>query len=89
MAEFNGNYPILGQNEQKIRATIGVPIALIRDLDENGTFEPENAQQNSQGVAITVGRSNIVTAQDLVDMILDALIPSIKILIREELKKAE
>lgn len=85
--EFPGNLPILGSQQQKIRATIGPPISLIRDLDESGTFEPEHALQTTEGVQITVGRSNVVTAVDLVDMIIDALVPQLKVLIRQELTK--
>lgn len=76
MAEFNGGLPVLGQ--QKVRAGVGQPIALIRDLDEAGTFEPESTQLVNGVVMGVTGRSNMVTAQDLVDMLADELMPRIK-----------
>lgn len=75
--------PVLGQ--QKAKSPVGPPFALIRTLDENALFEPESTQLiNGQVMGIT-GRSNLVTAEDLVDLIVDALIPRLKTLIRDEL----
>ncbi len=83
MSEFNGSVPALGR--QKARAGIGPPIALIRTLDDNATFEPEATTLTGGQVTAVAGRSNIVTAEDLVDLIIDALLPRLKGLIRSEL----
>lgn len=84
MAELNHNVPLLGQT-QPTKGQIGMPVALIRELDENGLFNPEQVIQTPQGPVAVVGRANCVTAQDLVDMIADALIPSIKEIIEDYL----
>lgn len=83
MSDINlgSNVPILGQ--QKPRAQVGAPLALIRALDEQATFEPEAVVNvGGQPVAIA-GRANIVTAEELVDMIRDEL----REVIREELAR--
>lgn len=80
---FNPNLPILGQ--QKTRAQVGPPLALIRALDENATFEPESVvNMGGQPVAIA-GRQNIVTAEDLVDMLVEDLTPVIRRIVKEVL----
>lgn len=82
MNEQNG-VPVLGQ--QKLVSPVGLPLALIRDLDDDCMFEPEGSRLvNGQVVGIT-GRKNLVSAVDLVDLIVDALVPQLKVLIRQEL----
>ena len=82
MSELNG-LPVLGQ--QKFKAPVGPPIALIKSLDDDCLFEPGSTQLiNGQVMALT-GRQNLVTAEDLVDMLVDALVPQLKALIRQEL----
>lgn len=83
MNDFGGNIPLLGPKPDQVKTGVGPPIALIRDLDENALFEPEATVQTPQGLMAISGRSNIVTAVDLVDMIVDALRPCI----REEVAK--
>jgi hypothetical protein len=77
--------PVLGQ--QKMRAGVGPPLALIRTLDENGLFEPESTQLVGGQVMGVAGRGNLVTAEDLVDMLVDALAPQLKRLIRDEFER--
>ena len=66
---INGNLPIIG--EQKPRAGINTIGVLIRDLDENGTYEPDKVVMapNGQLVVTQVGRHNFVTASELCEMI--------------------
>lgn len=85
MTDFDRNVPLLGQQKQKIRATPNVIASFVRTLDDAGTFEPESTQLiPGGGIQATAGRSNLVSAEDLVDMVVDALIPQIKVLIRQE-----
>lgn len=88
MVEFDGRLPILGQDQQKPRATANLIVSLVRSMDENGTFEPEATYLSGGQVQAIAGRSNICSAEDLCDMICDMIIPQVKIAVREEIKKA-
>ncbi len=87
MQELNGNVPILGWPSMRV-----VPqslVSLVRSLDANGTFEPESVMNVGgvpQGVA---GRSNIMSGEDLVDDIVEALKPAIREIVRDELGRHE
>lgn len=82
--DFNGNLPILGQDGVKLRVAPGAPVSFVRRLDENGTYEPEgmHAVSTTQN-NIIIGRSNLCSAEDLVDMMRDEL----REVIREELRR--
>ena len=75
----NGHVPLIGQ--QKIRGGVEFVTVMIRQLDEDGTYEPQAviAGPNGQAVAVA-GRENLVTAEDLVAMIRE--------MVREELASA-
>lgn len=73
MAEFDRNVPILGQEKQKIRTQPAFIVSFVRSLDENGQFEPESTFLNNGTVQAIAGRSNICSAEDLTDMIVDAV----------------
>lgn len=80
---MNNNLPVLGQ--QKMKAMPSSLVSLVRHMDEDGTFEPESSQLNNGQIQAVAGRSNIMSGEDLIDAIVDALIPRLKSLIREEL----
>ena len=80
----NGKVPMLG--EQQIRATPQMLVSLIRHLDDDGTFEPESTQLNNGQVQAVAGRSNIVSAEDLCDMIVDAVMAQLRVEIKKLLK---
>lgn len=85
MSEFNKNVPLLGQQQGKVRTAPQVIVSLVRAMDENGTFEPESTQLlPNGGIQATAGRSNLMSGEDLVAEVVDALIPRIKELIRQE-----
>lgn len=79
MSEFNNsNIPILGgSNGHKAKAGGFQPMLLMRTVDEDGTVEPETRRMSQvmtehgpQMVEQAVlGRSQYVTAEDLVEMI--------------------
>lgn len=82
---MNQNVPIIGQKKPK--ATVGTIGALIRDLDENSEYDPESLvllPDGSGRMVAVAGRENIVTAQDLVDMI-EGMVRRV---VREEMKLA-
>lgn len=82
MGSLNDNVPLLGPKPAKMRAMPPMFVSLVRALDDNGTFEPEDViLVNGQPQAIA-GRSNIVSAEDLVDMFGDM----VRKIIREEFK---
>lgn len=89
MAELGGNIPILGQQQQKPRATSSMIVSLVRSLDENGTFEPESTFLNNGQVQAVAGRSNICSAEDLADMICDTLMPRLREIVKTEMKLAK
>lgn len=71
--------PILGQAKPKAGVnSVGV---LIRDLDENGQYEPEQViSDGNGGLMALAGRRNLVTAEDLVEMMRE--------MVREEIAAA-
>lgn len=77
VSEFAGNLPILGAGQSKIRSTPQAIVSFVRSLDENGTFEPESTFLNGGQVQAIAGRGNICSAEDLVDMVVDALLPQL------------
>lgn len=83
MSELNGKVPMLG--EQKIRATPQMLVSLIRHLEDDGTFEPESTQLNNGQVQAVAGRSNITSAEDLVEMLADELMPRLRDMLKQEL----
>ena len=85
VSEFAGNLPILGKEQSKVRATTSGLVALVRTLDENGTFEPESSFLANGQVQAVAGRSNLASAEDLCDMICDALMPRIRDVVKQEL----
>lgn len=88
MSEMNGNVPLLGPKNGKTKAQVPRANPLIRRLDENGLVEPEEVKIiNGQAVAF-LGRSNLVDAEDLIGMIIDAQEAQIGRIVRDELKKA-
>ena len=76
----NGNIPIIGQGKPRAGVqTVGV---LIRYLDEHGTYEPEGVVATPNGGTIAVaGRENLVTAEDLVEMM--------RVMVREEIANSK
>lgn len=84
MSEFNGKFPVLGE-QAKMRAAPPTFASLVRHMEEDGTFTPESTQLANGQIQAVAGRSNICSAEDLTDMIVDALIHRLKVLIREEL----
>lgn len=82
---MNQNVPIIGQKKPK--AGIGVVGALIHHLDDNGEYDPESVTLLPDGsgrMVATAGRANIVTAEDLVDMIEEM----VRRVVREEMRLA-
>jgi hypothetical protein len=82
---MNQNVPIIGQKKPK--AGVGTIGALIRDLDENGEYDPESLVLMPDGsgrMMAIAGRNNIVTAADLVDMIEEM----VRKVVREEMRLA-
>lgn len=78
MTNANG-VPILGQTKPK--AGVGLVGVLIRDLDENGLYDPEQVIDAGNGqLGAIPGRRNIVTAEDLVEMMRE--------MVREEIAAA-
>lgn len=74
MAEFDRNLPLLGIEKSRIRTQPAFIVSFVRSLDENGQFEPESTYLNDKGEAQAIaGRSNICSAEDLTDMIVDAV----------------
>ncbi len=56
--------PILGQ--PKMRGSTNIFGVLLRELDENGTYEPEKFQTGPNGQPMAVlGRGQYLTAADL------------------------
>ena len=87
MTENGKAVPILGQGGKKPMAGVNTIGALIHHLNDDGEYEPENVALLPDGsgrVVAIPGRQNYVTAEDLVDMVADALRP----VIREEIKAA-
>lgn len=84
----NGNIPMLGP-KQELKAGVQGPFCLIRTMDENGHFTPESTVLiNGQPQAIA-GRTNIVSAEDLVDMITDSVMAQLRkelIMMMKEMK---
>lgn len=78
----NGNVPILG--EQKPRAMPQMIVSLVRSMDSNGTFEPESTVSNGNQVQAIAGRGNIMSGEDLVEMIIDGLKPALREIVRDE-----
>lgn len=87
MSELNGKVPLLGQDKTKIRATASALVSLVRSMDENGTFEPESAALVNGQVQATAGRANLCSAEDLVDMVVDALVPQFTNIVRDVIKQ--
>jgi len=85
MADFDGNLPLLGMKQEKVRTQPAFVVSFVRSLDENGQFEPETTFLNAGQVQAIAGRSNICSAEDLVDMIGDM----VRRIVREELKLAK
>lgn len=83
VSEFAGNLPILGAEQAKMRATPQFLVSFVRSLDENGTFEPESTFLNNGVVQAIAGRSNICSAEDLVDMITDAVMAQVRVELRK------
>ena len=76
----NGNVPLIGGH--KVKATVQAIVGLVRDMDENAQFDPERVQLGPGGMPIAVaGRSSMVSAQELVEMI--------RIVVREEIRAAQ
>lgn len=79
----NGGIPILNGTPLSTKGQVGPPVAFIRDLDENGFFDPERVIKTPQGDVAIVGRHNIVTAEELVDMVVERLKPILQDLIHD------
>lgn len=79
---MNGHVPDLGAyaNGQQQKVPIQIVGVLIRDLDKDGLYTPEQVQMTPNGPMVVTGRQNIVTAEDLVEMFRE--------MVREELANA-
>ncbi len=77
--------PDLGK--QKVKALPPVFGPMIRHLDDDGTFEPESTQLNNGQVQAVAGRSNMVSAEDLCEMLIDELMPRLRDMFKEELAR--
>lgn len=87
MTEFNQNVPMLGQKQQ-VRAIPPMFVSLVRTLDEHGTFEPESTQLGPTGqIQAVAGRSNLMSGEDLVEAVVDALMPQITARLRDIIKQ--
>ena len=74
----NGSVPIIGRKMKAGPSAFGV---MMRKLDENGQYEPQQILQGPGGVNVAVAaRSDYVDATDLVEMI--------RRVVREELAAA-
>ncbi len=73
----NGSVPIIGGNE--VRVTTGFN-ALVRKLDERGTFKPKEVRQASNGQPIAIpDRGDYLDATELLN--------AIRLIVREELAR--
>ena len=63
----NGHVPMLGDTS-KVRANPQVVGALVLEMDDGGTFEPEKVLASPSGPVAVVGRKSMVSARDLVEL---------------------
>lgn len=76
--------PILGPKPENPRAAVAAPIALIRKLDESGTYTPKDVIRHPSGQLLAVPhRSDFVTAEELVEMLVAASEKSLKRIIND------
>lgn len=76
----NGNIPDLGQirrSPEQPRASTGM-FALVRALDENGTYVPAQVVRTPQGIQVIPHRTDVVDAEQLVEMM--------RTMVRQELR---
>ena len=67
MANGNGTIPILGETT-KPRVAVALPVALVRQADENATYEAEGTIMTPNGPIAIAGRKNLVDATELIEM---------------------
>jgi hypothetical protein len=77
--------PLLG--EQKIKATPNAIVSLVRHMDADGTFDPESSSVVNGNVQAIAGRGNLMSGEDLVEMLVDELKPVLRQIVREELAR--
>ena len=63
----NGHVPMLGDTS-KVRANPQVVGALVLEMDDKGQFGPEKVLASPEGPVACVGRHNMVSARDLVEL---------------------
>lgn len=86
MNDLHGNnVPILG--EQKPRAMPQMIVSLVRSMDGNGTFAPESTRVNGNEVQAIAGRGNIMSGEDLAELIIEGLKPALREIMRDELAR--
>ena len=89
MGNVNGgrNIPVLGQKKPRMGTQFA---ALVRDLDENGTLEPEQFVMGPNGQQIAIaGRRAFVTAVELVEMVREAVRQEVRTAIKEWRQKGD
>ena len=81
---MNGMAKILGP---KPRASVQLG-GIVRSLDANGTFEPEAVIAGPAGAIASPHRSDVVTAEELVEMFWERAQVGIRAIVRDELERA-
>lgn len=76
MAMNHHQVPILGQGNLRSGTSMG---AIVRRLDDQGTYEPEGVLDTANGPQVIAGRRNFVDATELVEMM--------RAMVREEIAR--